>query len=130
MSLRDQILQADDLERQEVEVPEWGVSVWVRGLTSAERDDYESELLEITEDGDKVLHRENARAKLLVRAVVDEDGNRVFGDEDVEALGEKSGRATDRLFDVAQELSGVTEEDVEELAGNSPGGPGEGSPSD
>lgn len=127
MELRDEILQADDLERVEVEVPAWGVTVWVRGLTAAERDDYEAEMVKLKDNDEIEVDRSNARSKLLVRCIVDEDGERVFGDKDAEQLGGKASQPVSRLFNVAQELSAITDEDVDELVGNSPGGPPESS---
>jgi hypothetical protein len=64
------------------------------------------------------MNLRNIRAKLVALTVVDEDGNRIFSDEDAEALGKKSAAALDRIFAVAQRLSGLRPEDVEELAGN------------
>lgn len=130
MSLRDDILQADDLEREQVHVPEWDLDVWVRGLTAAERDAYEAEVVQLDDAGDVHMDRQNARAKLVVKCTVDEDGQRVFEPGDVDLLGEKSGKAVDRLFDAAQRLSGITEEDLDELVGKSENGPPAGSPTD
>ena len=54
-SLRDNILSASDLAREQVETPEWepaGVpAVFVRALTAAERDQFEQGLVERTPDG-------------------------------------------------------------------------------
>jgi len=61
------------------------------------------------------------RAKLIVRSIVDGDGNRVFTDMDVRALGRKSASALQRIFEVCQRLSRLTDEDVDELVGNSDG---------
>ena len=112
-TLRDQILAADDLPRREVETAEWapfGVpTVFVRGLTAAERDDYEQGLTERTPQGGvraKATQR-NLRASFVARVVVDEAGDRVFSDKDVEALGKKNAAVIDRLWDVGRELSGM-----------------------
>ena len=40
----------------------------------------------------------------------------MFTDADVVALGAKSAAALDRIYDVATRLSGITDEDVEEIA--------------
>jgi len=40
----------------------------------------------------------------------------LFTDADVKALGMKSAVALQRVFDVAQRLSGITSDDVDELA--------------
>lgn len=114
---RDQILQAQDLPTETVEVPEWGGEVIIRGLTGAERDQFEQSIVETRGKNTKVNLR-NIRAKLVVLCCVDEQGNRIFRDEDAEVLGRKSAVALNRVFEVAQRLSGLRPEDVEELAGN------------
>jgi hypothetical protein len=115
---REDILKADDLEREVVEVPEWGGTVIVQALTGKERDAYEASCMQ-QRGKEMVRNLANVRAKLVVRSVVDEEGNRLFADTDANALGLKSAAALDRLFDVAAKLSRLSEEDVEELAGNS-----------
>lgn len=119
-SLRDQILAADDLPRAVVETPEWapsGVpSVHVRGLTAAERDQYEQGLTERAKDGSvrPKANLKNLRASFVMRIVVDENGERVFSDGDVEALGAKSAVVLDRLWEKGRELSGMAREETEE----------------
>jgi hypothetical protein len=111
---RDDILKAEDLRTEEVDVPEWGGTVLVRGLTGRERDEYEGSVLE--QRGSRLVpNTANVRAKLAVKCVIDEDGNRVFADTDANALGEKSGAAIDRVFEVASRLSGLGDTDVKEL---------------
>ena len=119
---REAILGADDLATESLDVPEWGGVVQVRELTSEERDAYEASCLEGSGSNQRV-RLDNIRAKLVVRSLVDEDGNRVFTDADAGALGKKSAAAMDRIFAVAQRLSKITAEDVEELAKNSESGP-------
>lgn len=114
---KDQILDADDLQSQVVPVPEWGGSVLIRGMTGIERDAFEESLLKGKGKNTKV-NMQNIRAKLVAHSVVNGDGERMFSDADVRALGQKSAAALDRIFDVAQELSGITKADVEELAAN------------
>lgn len=114
---REAILQAQDLPTEDVEVPEWGGTVRVRGLTGAERDAFEQSIVEQRGKSTR-MNLKNIRAKLVALTVVDEQGNRVFTDEDAELLGKKSASALDRIFAVAQRLSGLRPEDVEELAGN------------
>lgn len=123
---KEAILGCNDLVSETVEVPEWGGSVVVRTMTGAERDRFEAE---ISKAGGFV-GMEHVRARLLVRTLGDVAGNRLFDENDIEALSGKSARALSRLFDVATELNGMTKEDQEELAGNSSGAPGADSASD
>ena len=116
---REQILEAEDLQTVEVDVPEWDGTVLVRGLTGQERDEYEVALLEFRR-GPKGERRaemrwENARAKRLVRCCVDATGTRLFSDDDVIRLGRKSGAALERVFKQARTLSGLSGGDLEEL---------------
>lgn len=126
---RDAILQANDLPYEDVEVPEWGGVVRVRTLTGKERDTFEESISQVK--GKKTeLRLANVRAKLAARAIVDENGNRLFSDDDISALGKKSAAALDRVFTVARRLSGFTDEDMEELVGNSERDQSDGSTSD
>jgi len=115
---RDDILQVQDLPKELVEVPEWDGAVYVRGLTGAERDALEASIVEQRGRSTR-MNLMNLRAKLVAMSVVDEEGNRLFSDADVEKLGQKSAAALNRIFEVAQRLSGLTSEDVEELTKNS-----------
>lgn len=115
---RDAILQAKDLPTEDVEVPEWGGTVRVRALTGAERDAFEQSIIEQRGKSTK-MNLQNMRAKLVALTVVDEEGNRIFSDEDAKLLGQKSASALNRIFEVAQRLSGLTPADVDELTKNS-----------
>ena len=114
---REQILQADDLQRELVEVPEWDGQVYVRCLTGAERDRYEASIIDVNnKDGPPNL--ENLRAKLVSLTTVDESGERLFSEGDIRALGEKNSAPLQRIFTVAQRLSAISNTDVEELSKN------------
>jgi hypothetical protein len=122
------ILAALDLPEEDLAVPEWGGTVRVRGLTGAERDAFESSV--ITGKGkDRDVNLKNLRAKLVAKSLVDESGKSLFGEADVAALGNKSAIALNRVFELAQKLSGLTSEDVEELSKNSEGAQSDGSAS-
>ncbi|MGW0579638.1 hypothetical protein ACWD25_27565 [Streptomyces sp. NPDC002920] len=118
-----QILEAEDTKTEPVDIPDWGGEVLVRGLTGAERDDYEASIQQIRPrpDGSKevVWVRGNARARLLVKCLIDDQGNRLFKDSDAPALGKKNGAILDRLYDVAAELSGMGDAAEKEIEGNS-----------
>lgn len=114
---RSQILAAADIAFEDVAVPEWGGTVRVRGLTGAERDAFEASI--VTQHGKQQrIDLQNMRARFVALSVCDEQGARVFGDRDVEALGAKSASALQRVFEVAQRLSGLSASDVEELTKN------------
>lgn len=79
---------------------------------------------------DRKVDLTNMRARLVALSVVDEAGQRVFTDDEVDLLGAKSGAALDRVFAAAQELNGLSGADVEALTKNSSAAPSGGSTSD
>lgn len=111
---RDAILSANDTPSEIVDVPEWGGSVRVMAMSGTERDKFEASLVG---KGNKP-NLDNFRAKLAATCIVDENGERMFAEKDIAALGKKSAAALDRVASAAQRVSGMSQDDVEELAGN------------
>lgn len=118
-SLRDAILEVKDLPQEKVRTDEWAPSVpfvHIRGLSAAERDQWEQGLT-ATINGRIVPKTKikNLRAQFVVKILVDENGDRIFKDSEVDLLGNKSAAVLDRLWDVGRRLSGMqTEEELEE----------------
>ncbi len=109
-----EILAADDLPTEDVEVPEWGGTVRVRALTGAERDALEASVVE--QRGKKTkTNLKDFRAKLVARSVVNEAGQLAFSESDIKLLSQKNAGALDKVATVASKLSGMSEDDVEEL---------------
>jgi hypothetical protein len=125
---RDEILKVVDVEIEVVEVPEWGGEVCVKGMTGAERDKFESSIVQ-QKGKEQTLNMANIRAKLASMTICDAEGKRLFSEADVQALSQKSASALQRVFGVAQRLSGIGDEDVKEMAGELQANPLEGSPS-
>jgi len=103
------ILATDDKNIKRVQVPEWGGEVGLRVLTGLERDKFEAMFTEKTTDKFKI--------RFVACSVCNEEGERLFSDADLDALGEKSSRVINHLFDLAWEHSCLSQEAVEE-AGN------------
>lgn len=115
---REQILEAQDLQTEQVEVPEWGGAVLVRGLTGAQRGDYLQGLVIFDGKGNRTGVNLKNTHRLVALCLVDENGKRLFTDADMKDLGGKSGAALERVETVALRLSGLDREDVEELTEN------------
>ena len=116
---RDQILGAIDVQIEAVFVPEWSGTVYVRNLNGKGRDAFEGSRYRLTQNNKVEMVHDNTRAKLLSLTLCDEQGHLLFSEEDVEVLGEKNAAALDRLFDVAQRMSGLRPQDVEQKLKNS-----------
>lgn len=111
---RKDILNAQDRVFEDVEVPEWGGIVRVSTISGADRDAFEADALRIK--GRVTLI--NVRARLVAMACVDEDGNKLFNNEDAADLGRKSAAALDRVFNIAMKLAGLRPADIEEISEN------------
>ena len=115
---KQQIIDANDLETVEVEVPQWGGSVLVKPLTGKQRGWFTAQLVE-QRAGGRTLRLQDIQIRLCGMAIVDEDGKRMFSDNELGLLAKKSSGALQTVFEVAQRLAGLSKEQVEELAGNS-----------
>ena len=130
MLTRDQILAAQDITTEEVIVPQWGGIVLVRGMSGTERDAFEASVVveQPVKSNNRAqrrakrgqtefkVNRENLRAKVCAWCIVDENGDRLFSDGDVEAIGAKSGAAIDTVYNLAARLSGISDDDIDDLA--------------
>jgi hypothetical protein len=110
---RDAILSAVDLKKELVEVPEWGGEIYISMMTGEARDAWEQSLI-----GGKGTNLENIRARLVSFTAVDEDGKRIFSNQDAELLGNKSSTALERCVKVAQRLNRLTEQELDNLSKN------------
>lgn len=111
---RADILKATVTPREAVVVRELGGEVIVRGMTGVERDAFEASCFE-GRGKKRDFNMRNLRAKMVAFCCIDEQGHRLFTDDDVIALGAVRADVIDKLFAVAQRLSGMRDEDVDEL---------------
>ena len=116
---REQIFGSKDLGLERQEVPEWpgedgdpGV-VFLRVLSGTDREAMERIW---TETEEKIVP--NAREKMLVRTMCDEEGTRLFEDDDIELLALKNSIALDRLFRRSMQMNGLSKTSVEDAAKN------------
>lgn len=107
------ILDAQDLKHEDVEVPAWGGTVRIRAMTGMERDQFRASIA--SEEGVPVG---KFSAALLAATCIDENGDRLFTMEDMEALQAKSAEALDVPADVAARLNGLGVQAVEDAVKN------------
>jgi len=110
---KEQILGATSRQYATVDVPELGGQVTVQSLTGAEYDEFQASCLVDKRDGTTERNLRNYRARFLVRAIVDpETKERMFGIENIATLGKLPVAALTRLYDAAQTLNGLRDEDA------------------
>lgn len=124
---REQILSINDGEFEEVFIPEWQGSIFVKVLSASEKDAWEKSLQAVPMEGTKEATEQqkldarydNLRAKSAVWATCDAQGAPLFVLADAEWLGSKSGKALDKIWEVFIRLNELSKDDIEELKKNS-----------
>ena len=98
------LANVDDFRYEVVPCPEWGCDARVRGLSAADQA-FVSRLV-----NDKKT--EDIAINVVIRGVVDENGNRIFDSGDKDMLKLKSYAVIDRLAKKILELSGSGDPDA------------------
>ena len=125
----EDILNADDIQLERVSVPEWGGDVYVKATNGKEFSDLQAQIIERKGNNQRV-NLENIQAKLVAICTCDESGKRLFNQRQVDLLAGKSSAALQRVFKVAQRLSGLGDDEIEGLTDDLKENPTEDSPSD
>ena len=97
----EEILNRDDFTFEELEVPEWGGTIRIRSLSGNERTKI-TNMVQKRKDGDGMFEQ------VVIFAAVDENGKRIFRDDHLAALKEKSATVSQRIGQKVLELSGFT----------------------
>lgn len=106
MSIREQILNANDIETQMVEVEQWGVTVEVRSLDGRSR----AALIQAATNAEGSVDLEKLYPELVMLCAHDPaTGERIFTPEDRDALMAKSGAALEVVALAAMQVSGMTQ---------------------
>lgn len=107
MSLRDTILQADDLPTTTIDIPAWDVKVGIRGMNGKEQAQFQQQAASDTD-------RAYFYADLLIALVTDPDtGQNVFDQADRDTLVSKSGAVLDHVAAEIIRLSSISDEEAD-----------------
>jgi hypothetical protein len=111
---RKSILAVDDVRKEKFAVPEWKGDVFLRVLTGTDRDRFEESYAD--------QKMKAFRIRFLLLALCDDDGKRLFSDDEADILGKKSSVVINRLFEAGWKLNAFTQEAVDALGEDSPSG--------
>lgn len=119
MSLdRQSILDAKDLKIEEVQVPEWGGSIFVRVMTGVERDQFVEENSKPPKEGDKPEGTMRYCAKTIIGHACDAEGKRIFTADDLEPLLQKSRTTLANVTQAILRVNGLNKEGTEKAEKN------------
>lgn len=105
---KDQIIAAQDRRYKEVEVPEWNGKVRLASFDADQALNH-TELMNNRREGKP---GPNPISAMLAASIVDESGNRIFTEKDMNELGKKSPTVLSRLVEAVRELNAKEEVDV------------------
>lgn len=120
--LRKKILTKTDQQLSEIWIPEWDTKLFCRVMTGRERQRFMSLVFEMTQNenpADAVTKELQLQCMLIALCFCDDDGSRIFLDEDIEELENQSWQVLRRLFEFARMHNKLTDQSVEELEKNS-----------
>lgn len=117
MALTKEEILAVPPQVKQVDVPEWGGSVYIRPVTLKEQAKL-ADLGAKFEKSSTLDRMRNGTLCLIQWTVCDADGQSLFGSDDMARLLDKSASAFLRLQDEILALSGLTKESREELEKN------------
>lgn len=98
------ILAADDLKKEPLSVPEWGGDVLISEISAEQRDECGKAYIDL-KDRPQLEQITAFRNRMLVYAIVGEDGKPLFTLEEIGALLSKNGDVIDRLAKAALKLN-------------------------
>lgn len=101
----DDILGADDIRTEYVEVPEWHGTVRIRSLTGAERD----KIIDRSQEKNGVVFY----AQVIAMSLIDDDGKNIGDATTAGKLVKKNAGALFRVWRACARLSGIGEDSLE-----------------
>jgi len=110
------IFAAVDNDTHEVPVPEWGGSILLRSMTGTQRNNYEFWAMQQSKA--KAPDYRGIRERLIIYCAVDESGESLFTESDLEELAAKNSEVIDRLHDKCREICGMDDDAVEDAVKN------------
>ncbi len=103
----DQILHRDRGKPVLIDVPEWPVAVYARKLSAQDQ-------IELSDGSDA----KELPFKIILHCVVDENGERVFSDEDEPILRDEEFPVVMRVFGFVAKLNGLSSKELEDAMAN------------
>lgn len=116
MSLRDKILNADDITSEIIDIPAWEVQVEVRSMDGRSR----TRLLKMASDAEGNIDMEVVYPEMILLCAFDpETGERIFKESDRDAVLSKSAGPVELLALAAMRVSGMSSDAMDEAGKDS-----------
>lgn len=114
MNIKEKILNANDTVGKSLRVDEWDVTVHLKRMTVAETMNFQ-QTISLGDEDDNTTGLRNMVA-FVSTCMCDEQGNRIFSDDELNLLDTRSTDVIQRIFDEAAKLNGMGKDDDGEEA--------------
>lgn len=114
MNIKDKILAANDTIGKSFFVEEWDVTVNLKRMTVAETMSFQ-QTISSGNDDDNTSGLRNMVA-FIATCMCDENGHRIFNDDEYHLIDSRSTEVVQRIFDEAAKLNGMGKDDDGEEA--------------
>jgi len=116
MTLREKILNCDDIKSEVIYVKEWDCKLLIRALDGKSRALLMNSVLNQVS---KKIDMEKLYPELIISTVYDPDSNElVFQKSDINLINSKNAGVLERVAKVSARLSGINDDSVEEMEKN------------
>lgn len=123
---KQMINDAEDRQKIEIDVPEWGGTAILMALSGSDLDKFE----QLYTDPEK-MQKVSVRAFLVSRCLVDENDRPLFSESEVHQLSRRNGAVLTRVFRECVALNKIDDdEDIEAAVADFDGDPDESSTTD
>ena len=115
-NLRKKMHEPIPIPIKKITLPEFGCDVFCHGMTARDKTRHEAGLMKKDWSG---IDREKAlsqKERIVAWCLRDDQGARVFSNEDIKLLGQWPASLLNRVYDVCNELCGGDTDDVDEDA--------------
>jgi len=119
LTTRNELLGLTKRRHKTIEIPELGLTFRIQSLTEREKSEYETALL--TKTGRSVSRERltDAARRLMVLCLVDDSGERLLEQGDVNALSQLDSIVAAKIYNECQTHCGFGEDDIEQIVKNS-----------
>jgi len=100
MLSKDDIFKAKDFEIKEIEVPEWGGSIFIKSMSGYAR-------AKLVADVQNKIDLDKLQLRVLINCICDSEGKLLFSEADLQKLGTKNPEVLSMLEKECCKISGI-----------------------
>lgn len=115
MKIIDKIKAADDIKKEKIFVSEWDVEIELKGMTGSQR----ARMFDVCLDDKGNFDRGKSFPFTVIACSSDpQTGEKIFNENDIDWLLEKSASSLEKIALPAMKLSGLTPDEEQEIEKN------------